>query len=129
MNAIQLLKNEHEKAKRAFGEIQAANADQRAELWARLEPEQSAKRDGRDGALWSGGARGWIQNQKLKECQEHHFVEVLEAGALIQEIEVLDPTTDEWVEKVRSCKRHWSIASRKKKARRSSSTRGGRWRP
>jgi hypothetical protein len=39
MNAIQLLKNEHEKAKRAFGEIQAASAGQRAQLWAKLEPE------------------------------------------------------------------------------------------
>jgi flagellar biosynthesis regulator FlaF len=39
MDAIQLLKNAHEKAKQAFEEIQTASADQRAQLWARLEPE------------------------------------------------------------------------------------------
>jgi hypothetical protein len=34
MNAIQFLKNEHEKAKRAFEEIEAASGDQKAQLWA-----------------------------------------------------------------------------------------------
>lgn len=101
MNAIQLLKNEHEKAKRAFGEIQAASADQRAQLWARLEPELKVHEEMEETALYGPVAQEvGSRNQKLREWQEHHRAEVLEAEALIQEIGGLDPTTDEWIEKV-----------------------------
>ena len=142
MNALELLKNEHEKANRAFGKIQAASADQRAQLWARLEPELKVHAEMEETALYGPVAQEvGSRNQKLKEWLEHHRAEVLKAGALIQEIGRLDPTTDEWIERRwRSCKRHWSITSRKKKATsgprsnrhgisRSSSTLGDRWRP
>jgi hemerythrin-like domain-containing protein len=101
MNAIQLLKNEHEKAKRAFGEIQAASADQRAQLWAKLEPELTVHEEMEETALYGPVAQEvGSRDQQLKEWQEHHHDEVLEAEALIQEIGALDPTTDEWIEKV-----------------------------
>ena len=101
MNAIQLLKNEHEKAKRAFGEIQAASADQRAQLWAKLEPELKVHEEMEETALYGPVAQEvGSRDQKLKEWQEQHHTEVLEAEALIQEIRGLDPTTDEWIEKV-----------------------------
>ena len=101
MNAIQLLKNEHGRRSGRFGEIQAASADQRTQLWARLEPELKVHKEMEETALYGPVAQeAGSRNQKLKEWQEHHHVEVLEAEALIQEIEVLDPTTDEWVEKV-----------------------------
>jgi hemerythrin-like domain-containing protein len=101
MNAIQLLKNEHEKAQRAFGEIQAASADQRAQLWARLEPELKVHEEMEETALYGPVAQEvGSRNQKLQEWQEHHRAEVLEAEALIQEIGGFDPTTDEWIEKV-----------------------------
>ena len=101
MNALELLKNEHEKANRAFGKIQAASADQRAQLWARLEPELKVHEEMEETALYGPVAQEvGSRNQKLKEWLEHHRAEVLEAGALIQEIGRLDPTTDEWIEKV-----------------------------
>jgi len=52
MNAIQFLKNEHETAKRAFGQIQAASADQRAALWAKLEPELKVHEQIEEAALY-----------------------------------------------------------------------------
>jgi hemerythrin-like domain-containing protein len=101
MNAILLLKNEHEKAKRAFEEIQAASADQRAQLWARLEPELKVHEEMEETALYGPVAQEiGSRDQKLKEWQEHHHEEVLEAEALIQEIGDLDPTGDEWIDKV-----------------------------
>jgi hypothetical protein len=52
MNAIQLLKSEHEKAKRAFEEIKVASAEQRAQLWAKLEPELKVHEQMEEAALY-----------------------------------------------------------------------------
>jgi hypothetical protein len=101
MNAIELLKTEHEKAKRAFGDIQAASPDQRAQLWAKLEPELKVHEQMEEAALYGPVAqdRG-ATDQTFTEWQAHHQDEVSEAEALIQEIGALDPTSDEWVERV-----------------------------
>jgi hemerythrin-like domain-containing protein len=101
MNAIQLLKSEHEKAKRAFEEIRAASANQRAELWAKLEPDLKLHEQMEEVALYGPVAREvGPTDQALNEWQEHHHEEVTEAEDLIQEIDGLDPTGDEWMEKV-----------------------------
>jgi hemerythrin-like domain-containing protein len=101
MNAIQLLKSEHEKAKQAFREIQAASAEQRTQLWAKLEPELKMHEQMEEVALYGPVAQEvGPKDQTLKEWQEHHHDEVMEAEALIQEINGLDPTADEWLEKV-----------------------------
>jgi hemerythrin-like domain-containing protein len=101
MNAIDLLKTEHEKAKQAFEEIQAAGANQRAPLWAKLEPELKVHEEMEEVALYGPVAQALgSTDQTLKQWQEHHRDEVSEAEALIQEIDGLDSTTDDWVEKV-----------------------------
>jgi iron-sulfur cluster repair protein YtfE (RIC family) len=101
MNAIQLLKSEHEKAKQAFAEIQAASANQRAPLWAKLEPELKVHEEMEEVALYGPVAQELgSTDQTLKEWHEHHHEEVTEAEALIQEVELLDPTTDDWTDKV-----------------------------
>ena len=101
MNAIQLLKSEHEKAKRAFAEIQAATANERAPLWAKLEPELKVHEEMEEVALYGPVAQELgSTDQTLKEWHEHHHEEVTEAEALIQEIDDLDSTSDDWVEKV-----------------------------
>jgi hypothetical protein len=101
MNALQLLKNEHEKAKRAFGDIRAAGADQRAQLWRKLEPELKVHEEIEEAALYGPVAQDVASNdQKLREWQEHHHEEVGEAEELIQEIDGLEPTDDEWLEKI-----------------------------
>jgi iron-sulfur cluster repair protein YtfE (RIC family) len=101
MNAIQLLKSEHEKAKQAFQEIQAASASQRASLWAKLEPELKVHEEMEEVALYGLVAQEpGSTDQTLKEWHEHHHEEVAEAEALIQEIDGLDSTGGDWVEKV-----------------------------
>jgi hemerythrin-like domain-containing protein len=101
MNAIQLLKKDHEKAKQAFLEIQAASVAQRAQLWAELEPELKAHEEIEEVALYSPVAQELgPRDLTLKEWPQHHHEEVSEAEALIQKIDGLDPTTDEWIEMV-----------------------------
>jgi hypothetical protein len=101
MNAIELLKTEHEKAKRAFGEIQAASADQRAQLWEKLAPELKVHEQMEDAALYGPVAQDLgSTDETFTEWQAHHQDEVSEAEALMQEIDALDATSDEWVEKV-----------------------------
>jgi hypothetical protein len=39
MDAIQMLKQEHEKAKKVFGEIEQASVEERGQLWTKLKPE------------------------------------------------------------------------------------------
>jgi hemerythrin-like domain-containing protein len=99
MNAIQLLRNEHETAKRAFGQIQAASAEQRAALWAKLQPELKVHEEIEETALYGPVAEEMgSSNETLREWQEHHREEVGELEALIQELEASDPTSDEWME-------------------------------
>jgi hemerythrin-like domain-containing protein len=101
MNAILLLKNEHEKAKLMLGEIQAASAEQRGRLWAKLEPELKVHEQMEEAALYGPVAEAiGSTDQELKEWPEHHHEEVTELEALIQEIGGLDPTDDQWMEKV-----------------------------
>lgn len=101
MNAILLLKNEHEKAKLMLGEIQAASAEQRGQLWAKLEPELKVHEQMEEAALYGPVAEAiGSTDQELKEWPEHHHEEVTELEALIQEIDGLDPTDDQWMEKV-----------------------------
>jgi hemerythrin superfamily protein len=101
MNAIQLLKGEHEKAKRTFEEIQAASADQRAPLWAKLEPELKVHEEMEEAALYGPVAQEvGSRDETLKEWQEHHHEEITEAEALIKEIGRLDAAADPWMEKV-----------------------------
>jgi hemerythrin-like domain-containing protein len=105
MNAIQFLKNEHDKAKRAFAEIQAASGSQRAQLWANLEPELKTHEQIEEEALYGPVAQEvGPKDESLKEWQEQHHEEVSEAEALIEEIDDLDPSADEWIEKVEELK-------------------------
>jgi hemerythrin-like domain-containing protein len=101
MNAIQLLKSEHEKAKRAFEEIQTASPDQRAPLWAKLEPELKVHEQIEEAGLYGPVAQEvGSRDRTLQEWQQHHHEEVTEAEALMQEIGELDPADDDWLEKV-----------------------------
>jgi hypothetical protein len=101
MNAIQLLKNEHETAKRTLGQILAASADQRAELWAKLEPQLKVHEQIEEAALYGPVAQEvGSHDQSLQEWQEHHHEEVTDLEALIHEIGGLDPTDAQWTSKI-----------------------------
>jgi hemerythrin-like domain-containing protein len=101
MNAIQLLKNEHEKAKGMFGQIKAARAEQRGELWAKLEPELKVHEQMEEEALYGPVAlEVGSGDPTLTDWQENHQEEVTELEAVIEEIDELDPTADQWMERV-----------------------------
>jgi hemerythrin-like domain-containing protein len=101
MNAIQLLKNEHETAKGMFAQIEQANAEQRAQLWAKLEPELKVHEKIEEAALYGPVAEEvGSRDQALQEWEGHHHEEVAELEALIQEVGELDATTDDWMEKI-----------------------------
>jgi hemerythrin-like domain-containing protein len=101
MNAIQLLKNEHETAKRAFGRIRAARAEQRGELWATLKPELNVHEQIEEEALYGPVAREvGPRDSTLKDWHAHHRGEVRELEALIHKIDESDPATDQWMDRV-----------------------------
>ena len=85
MHAIQLLKSDHETAKRAFGQIQVARAEQRAALWAKLRPELKVHEEIEEAALYGPVADEiGSRDETLKEWREHHHEEVGELEAIVQ---------------------------------------------
>jgi hemerythrin-like domain-containing protein len=101
MDAIQFLKQEHEKAKRAFGEILEASGDQRGQLWKKLLPELKAHEQVEEAGLYGPIARDTSSaKDELRDWEQHHREEVGEFESLVQEINGLDPAGDEWMEKI-----------------------------
>jgi hemerythrin-like domain-containing protein len=99
MNAIQLLKSDHETAKRAFGQIQVTRAEQRAALWAKLRPELKVHEEIEEAALYGPVADEiGSRDETLKEWRAHHHEEVGELEAIVQELDGTDPASDEWMD-------------------------------
>lgn len=101
MNAIQLLKSEHEKAKSMFAQIEGAAPEQRRELWTKLAPELKMHEQMEETALYGPVAQeAGSKDRKLQEWKDHHHEEVSEAESLIAEIGGLDPTDEDWMDNV-----------------------------
>jgi hypothetical protein len=100
MDAIQLLKQEHETAKKMFAQIRDARGEQRDQLWTKLKPELKVHETMEETALYGPVAHDPRADEQLKDWQEHHHEEVTELESLIQEIGEFDPTGEEWMEKV-----------------------------
>ena len=102
MDAIQMLKQEHEQAKKMFAEIERANGDSRGQLWKRLKPELKIHEQLEEAALYGPVAREVAsKDAKLSEWEEHHREEVGELESMIQEIDELEPSDPEWLENVK----------------------------
>src|ERR671937_756781 len=101
MDAIQLLKQEHEKAKQVFGQILEGSGEERGQLWKKLKPELKVHEQMEETALYGPVARdAGSENQDLKQWEAQHQQEVGELESLIKEIDELDPTEEEWIEKI-----------------------------
>lgn len=101
MDAIQMLKQDHEKAKQMFAKIQEASGEERGKLWAKLKPELTVHEQIEEAGLYGPVARDVGSKDKmLKEWEGHHHEEVGEAEALIEELSALDPSEEEWLDKV-----------------------------
>jgi len=101
MQAIQLLKQEHGKAKAAFQEIEAAPAPQRRALWTRLRPELELHEKMEDTHLYAPVAREVQVDRSLADWEGAHHHEVQEAESLIKEIDRLDPSDHKWLATVK----------------------------
>jgi hemerythrin-like domain-containing protein len=101
MQAIQLLKQEHGKAKAAFQEIESAQAGQRGALWNKLRPELELHEKMEETHLYGPAAREAGADRMLVDWQETHHKEVQEAETLIKEIGRLSPSDDKWLATVK----------------------------
>jgi Hemerythrin HHE cation binding domain len=101
MNAIHLLKREHEQAKRALAQILEASAGQRGGLWAKLQPELKVHEQIEEAALYGPVAQeAGSREPALQRWQQHHHTEVSELETLIREIGGLEPIDDAWMQTV-----------------------------
>ena len=101
MQAIQVLKQEHGKAKAAFEEIETASAAGRGALWQKLRPELAAHEKKEETYVYGPAARDAQADQSLKEWEATHHREVQEAEGLIKAIDRLAPTDTKWLEAVK----------------------------
>ena len=109
MNALQFLKQEHQKAKAAFENVLQASPTKRGDLWEELTPELEAHEEIEDACLYEPLSRdAGGKDAKLAEWREKHQSEVDEVEDLIGEIDELDPEDDKWLAKVK--KVHESLA-------------------
>ena len=101
MDAIQMLKQEHEQAKKMFAEIERATGDSRGQLWKRLKPELKIHEQLEEAGLYGPVAREvGSKDASLSEWEEDHREEVGELESMLQEIDELDPSDSGWLEKV-----------------------------
>lgn len=100
MDAIQLLKQDHDKATQMFARILEASPEQRAALWSELKPELEAHEQLEEAAVYGPVARSAQADDRLKEWEGEHREEVDEAEALIEEIGSLPADGGEWLEKL-----------------------------
>jgi hemerythrin-like domain-containing protein len=104
MQAIQLLKQEHVKAKAAFQEIEGAPAGQRGTLWNKLRPELEVHEKMEEMHLYDPAAREAGADRTLVDWEKTHHREVQEAENLIKEIDRLNPSDDKWLATVKKLK-------------------------
>jgi iron-sulfur cluster repair protein YtfE (RIC family) len=105
MDAIAFLKQEHEKAKGMFQQIEQAREPQRAALWNKLRPELKSHEKMEETHVYGPVAQDALtQDASLRDWAQHHREDVHELEAMIEEVSGLDPSTAQWLEEVRALK-------------------------
>jgi hemerythrin-like domain-containing protein len=105
MDAIQFLKQQHEKAKRAFEQLEAAAPSERRSLWRGLGPELRTHEEIEETHLYGpvareeGGGDG-----SLRSWEQHHREEVQQAEALIARLDGGEPSEERWLGDLRQLK-------------------------
>ena len=105
MDAIEFLKQEHQKAKHAFETLLDAAPAQRGARWEELKPELKAHEKIEEQCLYGPIARDGASDPALSEwVSDRHQDEVHEVEGLIKETEQLDPEDETWLATVRQIK-------------------------
>jgi hemerythrin-like domain-containing protein len=103
MNAIQFLKQEHQKAKAAFENVLKAAPASRGQLWTKLQPELEAHEQIEDACLYEPLSRdGSETDSKLAEWREQHQHQVDKVEGLIKELAKLGPEDASWLTKLKA---------------------------
>lgn len=102
MDAIQFLKQEHEKAKAAFGKVLQAPSDKRGALWAELKPELEAHEQIEDACLYEPLSHDvGPKDSTLAAWQQQHQAEVHKIERLIKSMDGLLADDARWLSIVR----------------------------
>jgi iron-sulfur cluster repair protein YtfE (RIC family) len=103
MDAIQFLKQEHQKAKAAFENVLKAVPASRGQLWTKLQPELETHEQIEDACLYAPLSRdGSKTDSKLAEWRKKHQHEVDKVEGLIKELAKLDPEDASWLTKLKA---------------------------
>src|SRR5262249_51980267 len=98
VDAIEFLKEEHQKAKAAFGKLLDAAPAQRGRMWEELQPELKAHEEMEDVCLYSPLAEEGPSDSTLAEwVSDGHEEEVSEVENLIEKTKRLDPKDEGWL--------------------------------
>src|SRR4029453_14098281 len=98
MNAVQFLKQEHEKAKAEFEKVLKASPTTRGDLWKQLVPELEVHEQIEDACLYEPIARDAAGRDTLIAAwRDEHQAKGEKAADLIEEIEDLEPESKEWL--------------------------------
>ncbi len=102
VNAIQFLKQEHEKAKAAFDKVLQASPQQRGGLWQELAPELKLHEEIEDACLYEPLSRDRaLSDRELAGWRKHHQEELQKVGKLLEAIRGLRPDEAAWMDKVK----------------------------
>lgn len=97
-DAIEFLKQEHQRAKTAFTKLLAAQPARRGALWEELQPELRAHEEMEDVCLYGPLAEENPSDPKLSEwVSDRHEDEVGEVENLIEKTSSLDPKDEQWL--------------------------------
>jgi iron-sulfur cluster repair protein YtfE (RIC family) len=110
MDAVQFLKQEHQKAKAAFENVLKAAPASRGQLWTKLQPELEAHEQIEDACLYEPLSRDASKtDSKLAEWRKKHQHEVDQVEGLIMELAKLEPEDTAWLTKLKAV--HTSLES------------------
>lgn len=96
MNAIEILKQDHEKAKATLARIQHAGPEQRGQLWRALKPELKVHEQLEEAYFYGPMGRD-VQDDTLRAWNERHHQEVGTLEGLIQRLDGLAPSDQAWL--------------------------------
>jgi len=102
MDAIQFLKQEHQKAKAAFTRVLEAAPTQRGRLWKDLQPELAAHEEVEETCLYGPLEDEAPSDRKLTEwVSGRHEKDVESVESMMKEAEKLEPQGERWLSKIR----------------------------
>lgn len=103
MDAVQFLMEEHQKVRQHFAQIEQAMGNQRLELWRNLEPQLKIHEEIEDTYLYGPVSEDpAAQGTKAAGFEEHQDQDVAALDQKIAELHKMDPSTDKWLDQVRS---------------------------